>query len=152
MILVSACLCGINCKYNGKNNLNKKILKLLNEGKVLMICPEQIGGLQTPREPCEIVGGTGADVLKGKSKVLSKSGKDCTKEFIKGAYESLKVAKKCNIKKAILKSKSPSCGYGSIYNGNFNGTNINGNGVTAELLSINGILVYNEENFYENHY
>ena len=85
MILISGCLCGVNCKYNGENNLNENILKLLKEGRAVIACPEQLGGLKTPRIPSEIVGGTGKDVLEGKAKVLGKDGTDVTKEFLKGA-------------------------------------------------------------------
>lgn len=134
MIIISACLCGINCKYSGENNLNSNALKLLKEGKAILVCPEQLGGLTTPRIPCEIMGGDGEDVLNGEAKVISKEGKDCTKEFLKGAYEALKIAKEVNAKKAIFKSKSPSCGCGKIYDGSFSGNKIDGNGVTAALF------------------
>lgn len=145
MIIVSACLCGINTKYNGDNNLDERILKLLKEGKAVPVCPEQLGGLTTPRAAHEIFNGTGADVLDGKCKVKGIDGQDSTEEFIKGAYETLDIAKKCSATTAILKAKSPSCGYGKIYDGTFNGTKVNGNGVTGELLKRNGIKVYTEE-------
>ncbi|OBR94515.1 MULTISPECIES: DUF523 domain-containing protein [Clostridium] len=147
MILVSACLCGINTKYNGQNNLCEKVLSLVKEGKALPLCPEQLGGLKTPRNPCEICGGTGKDVIDGKAAVISSNGENFTSEFLKGAYETLKVAKACNIKEAILKSKSPSCGFGKIYDGNFSGNIIEGAGVTAELLSKNHIKIYGENDF-----
>lgn len=145
MIVISACLCGVNCKYNGENNLNEETLTLLKEGKAVLICPEQLGGLNTPRIPCEIVGGDGADVFDGKAKVVNSRGEDSTEEFVKGAYEALKIAKAVGAKSAILKSKSPSCGYGKIYDGSFTGKKIVGNGVTAELFLKNGIKVYTEE-------
>lgn len=145
MIIVSACLCGINTRYDGKSNLNEKALKLLKEGKAVLVCPEQLGGLSTPRPPQEIVGGTGADVLDGKAKVMTIEGNDGTIEFIKGADETLKIAKQVGAEYAILKAKSPSCGFGKIYDGNFTSTKINGNGVTAELLRRNGIKIYSEE-------
>lgn len=145
MIVISACLCGVNCKYNGENNLNEETLTLLKEGKAVLICPEQLGGLNTPRIPCEIVGGDGADVFDGKAKVVNSRGEDSTEEFVKGAYEALKIAKAVGAKSAILKSKSPSCGYGKIYDGSFTGKKIIGNGVTAELFLKNGIKVYTEE-------
>lgn len=145
MIVISACLCGVNCKYNGENNLNKETLTLLKEGKAVLICPEQLGGLNTPRIPCEIVGGDGADVFDGKAKVVNSRGGNSTEEFVKGAYEALKIAKAVGAKSAILKSKSPSCGYGKIYDGSFTGKKIVGNGVTAELFLRNGIKVYTEE-------
>ncbi|MDK2798468.1 MAG: hypothetical protein PWP27_48 [Clostridiales bacterium] len=148
MILVSACLCGINCKYNGGNNLNSKILELYNKGKLIPICPEQLGGLPTPRAPREIINGNGLDVLEGKAKILDKDKKiDNTKEFIRGAQNALKISKALNIKKAILKQRSPSCGFGQIYDGSFSGRIIKGNGVTAELLHRNGIQILTEEDF-----
>lgn len=149
MIIVSACLCGVNCKYNGGNNLNDKVLKLLELGKAIPVCPEQLGGQSTPRTPEEIVNGNGAKVLNGEAKVLGSHGEDATKQFIKGAEETLKIAKAVDAKVAILKARSPSCGTGIIYDGTFNGKRIQGNGVTSELLLQNGIKVYTEENFEE---
>lgn len=147
MIIVSACLCGINSRYDGNNNLNDKVLRLLQEGNAVLVCPEQLGGLSTPRPPCEIKNGTGADVLDGNSKVIAKDNSDGTEMFIKGAEETLKIAKSVGAKYAVLKSKSPSCGKGIIYDGSFSGTKTEGNGVTAELLSRNNIEVYTEEEF-----
>ncbi|WP_373899033.1 DUF523 domain-containing protein [Haloimpatiens sp. FM7315] len=145
MILVSACLCGINCKYSGGNNIKEDILKLLKEGKAIPVCPEQLGGLKTPRMPSEIISGSGSDVLKGKAKVMNSKGVDLSFEFIKGAEETLKIAKIVGAKKAILKSNSPSCGFGFIYDGSFSGSRVKGNGVTAELLLENGIEVICDE-------
>lgn len=144
MILISACLCGINTRYDGKNNLNDEAARLLKEGKAVLVCPEQLGGMSTPREPHEICGGTGADVLDGKAKVISISGLNSTEQFIRGAEETLKIAKKVGAEEAYLKAKSPSCGFEKIYDGSFSGTKAAGNGVTAELLLRNGIKVYNE--------
>ena len=104
MILVSACLIGINCKYSGGNNYNEKIFDLVKDGKAIPICPEQLGGLKTPRSPAEI---------KNKS-VINKNNEDITKEFVRGANEVLNLAKKLGIKKAILQPRSPSCGCGKI--------------------------------------
>jgi len=145
MIIASACLCGINCKYNGRNNLNNAVFKLFSEGKVIPVCPEQLGGMTTPRDVKEIKGGTGLEVLNGEAKVISPSGEDSTDRFIKGAYETLNIAKNANVKAAVLKAKSPSCGAGKIYDGTFNGKLIDGNGVASELLKINGIKVFTEE-------
>jgi uncharacterized protein YbbK (DUF523 family) len=143
MILVSACLVGINCKYNGKNSLNKKIRKLVRSGKAIPVCPEQLGGLPTPREPANLTG-DGFDVLRGKAKVLTESGEDVTINFIRGAREVLKLAKLLGVKKAILKARSPSCGCEETW---ISGKVANGDGVTAALLKKNGIKVYSEENF-----
>ena len=145
MILVSACLCGINTKYNGGNNKNPKLMELLKKESVQLICPEQLGGMKTPRPQCEIYIGDGKAVLDGKTKVLNIDGQDCTEEFLKGAFETLKIAKELNIEIAILKSKSPSCGAGIIYDGSFSSKLVEGNGVTAELLKRNGIRVLTEE-------
>ncbi|EJO5349525.1 DUF523 domain-containing protein [Clostridium botulinum] len=145
MILISACLCGVNCKYNGGNNLNEKALKLFREGKAVLVCPEQLGGQQTPRAAHEINNATGADVLDKKANIIGPEGDDATNEFLKGAYETLKIAKECDAKVAILKARSPSCGFGKIYDGTFSGKKKDGNGVTAELLTRNGMKIYTEE-------
>lgn len=150
MIVVSACLCGVNCKYNGKNNLNNEILNLFEKGEAVLICPEQLGGQCTPRSPHEISNATGADVIDGKAKIMGPDGDNATDEFLKGAYESLKIAKACGAKVAILKSRSPSCGYGEIYDGSFSGKKIKGNGVTAELFLRNEIKIFTEEDFHYN--
>lgn len=150
MIIVSGCLCGINCKYNGGNNLDEGILKLMKEGKAIQVCPEQLGGQETPRPAHEIYNGCGSDVLDGKARVIGPEGDDdVTEQFIKGAYETLKIAKECGVEAAILKARSPSCGAGMIYDGSFTGAKRQGNGVTAELLIRNGIKVYNEDNYIE---
>lgn len=135
MILVSACLCGVNCKYNGGNNLNYDILKLVKDGKAIFVCPEQLGGLPTPRTPSEI------KIINDEVHVVTKDGKDVTENYIRGAEEVLKLAQKLDIKKAILKSKSPSCGYGKIYDGTFSNNLIDGNGITTNILLENGIKV-----------
>lgn len=137
MILVSACLVGINCKYNGKNNYNEEIFNLVKEGKAIPVCAEQLGGLKTPRAPSEV------RIIDGKRYVINNKGEDVTLEFEKGAKEILELAKKLNIKKAILKSKSPSCGKDKIYSGNFDNNLVDGNGVLAEILLQNGIEVIN---------
>ena len=141
MILVSSCLLGINCKYNGKNNYNEKIEKILENNKVLPLCAEQLGGLPTPRIPSEI------KIINGEKKVFNKLGEDVTENFYKGAEEVLKMVKKFNIKKAILKEKSPSCGKGKIYSGNFDETLVDGNGILTDLLIQNGVEVYTLEEY-----
>ncbi len=145
MILISACLAGVNCRYDGSNNLINKIQKLVSEGKAMLVCPEQLGGLTTPREPAEII-----EDENGNVKVINKLGEDITDEFYKGAEETLKIAEMIGTRAAILKSRSPSCGYGEIYDGTFSGKKRKGNGLTAELLSERGIKIYTEEdNFNE---
>ncbi|MEG1447743.1 MAG: DUF523 domain-containing protein [Oscillospiraceae bacterium] len=134
MILVSSCLGGINCKYSGENNINMFVLQLINSGQAIPLCAEQLGGLPTPRIPAEIVG----------NRVINKNGEDVTLEFEMGAKNVLAVCKALNIKVAILKSKSPSCGCGKVYDGSFCGKLVDGNGITAKLLSDNGIKVFSE--------
>ncbi|KMT22837.1 DUF523 domain-containing protein [Clostridium cylindrosporum] len=140
MYIVSACLAGINCRYNGKSSENPNIIELIKKGEAIPLCPEQLGGLSTPRTPCEIT----ID-KNGKRIVTTKDGLDVTKEFQIGAEKVLKVAKALSINKAILKSKSPSCGCSHIYDGTFSGNLIEGNGLTAELLIENNIKVITEE-------
>lgn len=146
MIIVSACLLGENCKYNGGNNESKRLKDLLKDYRIIPVCPEILGGLSTPRKPNEIIGGMGEQVLAGLAIVSDKYGEDNTAMFVRGAEETLKTAKKFNVKYAILKEKSPSCGRNYIYNGTFTGELIEGMGVTAQLLEDNGIRVYNENN------
>lgn len=133
-ILVSACLLGINCKYDGTNNLNEKVLDYIKDKEVIPICPEILGGLSTPRPPSEIIS----------DKVVNNEQKDVTKEYRKGAEESLKLAKLFKVKKALLKAKSPSCGCGKIYDGTFTKTLIDGDGITTQLFKENNIEVITE--------
>ncbi|MGE5473856.1 MAG: DUF523 domain-containing protein [Ignavibacteriales bacterium] len=139
MYIVSACLAGINCRYDGKNSYNEKIDSLIKSGKAIPVCPEVLAGLGIPRERTEIKANQ-----SGKTCVLSFSGKNLTKEFEYGAEKTLEIAKLIGADKAIMKSKSPSCGFGKIYDGTFSGTLIDGNGITCELLKNNGITVYTE--------
>lgn len=144
MYLISACLCGVNCKYNGLNNYNEICDKLLASGKAILVCPEQLGGLPTPRIPSEIIGESSNILNYNNGSVIDKNGNDVTPQFIKGAKETLQIAKKLNIKKAILKDGSPSCGVNYIYDGNFNGTKIKGMGLTAQLLKESSIDIISE--------
>lgn len=139
MILISACLIGLNCKYNGKNNYNEKAFELIKEGKAIPVCAEQLGGLKTPRTPAEI------KIINNKRYVIDSNGNDVTEHFTKGANEILQLAKRLNIEKVVLQSRSPSCGIGKIYNGEFNGQLIDGNGILAQLLIDNGISVVDIE-------
>lgn len=141
MILISACLVGINCKYNGKNNYNKKAMELVKNGQAIPICPEQLGGLSTPRNPAEI------KTINGEQCVIDNSNKDVTDSFVKGANEVLKLVHELNVEKVILQSRSPSCGVGKIYSGNFDGNLIDGNGILAQLLLDNNIEVIDIEKY-----
>lgn len=133
-ILISACLLGVNCKYNGQNNYKEDLLNKLKDKELIPFCPEIVGGLQTPREPSEIIN----------DKVMNKKGIDVTENYQRGAKEALALCQRLNIKKAILKAKSPSCGSGKIYDGTFTSTLISGDGITVKLLKENGIIVLNE--------
>jgi len=137
MKIVSACLVGIKCRWDGKAKPCQKVIDLVKQGKAIFVCPEQLGGLTTPRIPAE----------QKNNKVFTKEGKDVTVQFKKGAEEALKIAKLENCNEAILKSKSPSCGSGKIYDGTFSGKLIDGDGVFAKLLKKNGIKVISEEDF-----
>lgn len=150
MILVSSCLAGLQVRYNGTHCLNHRISKLIEEGQAIPVCPELLGGFLTPREPAEIIGGNGEDVLDGKAKVVEKSGKDVTELYIKGAYITLKKANDVNATVVVLKEYSPSCGSSTIYNGKFMGEKVAGNGVTTALLRRNDLQVISEEQFADN--
>lgn len=138
-IMVSACLLGYNVKYDGKSNLNSELIEFLKDYEIISICPEVMGGLSIPRVPSEIKG----------NKVINKDNIDVTKEFTMGAEKTLEIAKENNIKVAILKERSPSCGSTNIYDGSFTNNIINGQGITAKLLIENGIKVFNENNYKE---
>ncbi len=145
MRLVSACLLGIKCAWNGKARYkNKKVIELLKNEILIPICPEQLGGLATLREFQEIEKGSGDDVLDGKIRVKNEIGQDVTRQFTRGAKEALEIAKQYNIKEFIAKSRSPSCGCGSIYDGSFSKRLIKGDGVTVALFKKNGIRVISE--------
>jgi len=145
MKLCSVCLLGIKCRYNSESKPNEKAIELFKKETLIPVCPEQIGGLPTPREPSELTG-DGSKVLEGKAKAVTKSGRDVTENFVRGAEEVLKLANLLNVKEAILKQKSPSCGCGKIYDGTFSNRLIEGDGVTTALLKRNGIKVISEEN------
>ena len=133
-ILVSKCLLGINCRYKGDSCKNDAVCALSEKYEIIPICPEQDGGLPTPRDPAEIVNG----------RVISSAGRDVTAEYEKGARHALELAREHNVEFAVLKSKSPSCGCGTIYDGTFSGTLITGDGITAGLLKAMGFKVTNE--------
>lgn len=135
MKFCSACLLGIKCRYDGKIKPCKKVLELAKKEILIPVCPEQLGGLSTPREPAE---------QRGK-KVFTKSGKDVTENFLRGAEQILKLARLFGTREAILKQRSPSCGCGQIYDGTFTGTIIKGDGVTTSLFKKHKIKVISEE-------
>lgn len=147
MIVVSACLAGIACRYDGNDNLIAKIEELLQKEETVLVCPEVLGGLPTPRPSAEIIGGNGDDVLDGKAKVVDKDGNDVTEAFVQGAYKALKEIKDLNPEYIVLKERSPSCGSSIIYTGEFNGNKQEGYGVTTALFRRHGFIVISEEDF-----
>lgn len=138
MILISGCLVGLDCRYDGTSEKNGQVLESLKSVPLLPVCPEQLGGLSTPRARAEIVGGDGHDVLAQRARVLDETGKDVTLHLVKGATETLKLTQLLGIKEAYLKGKSPSCGLGTIWR---KGQLVKGDGVCTALLSKNGIRI-----------
>lgn len=143
-ILVSSCLVGKKCSYDGEARTSSKVAELCSRCVCIDICPEIEGGLECPREIHEIADGTGEDVLDGKARVMSISGADHTNNFLKGAEATLRAALENGVSVAIMKARSPSCGTHNVYSGKFDGTLKDGSGVTAAILKRNGIKVFNE--------
>lgn len=139
MIIVSACLAGVECRYNGYSCTVPQIAEMVFKGKAIPICPEILAGLPTPRLPAE----------QCKGKIVTLNGEDQTAQYIIGAKIGLKIAAAVRCRKAILKSNSPTCGLGLIYDGTFSGKLISGDGIFAALLKENGIEVNTEEGFFE---
>ncbi len=138
-ILVSACLLGESCRYDGQSKGVKQVIKLREKYNLIPVCPEVLGGLSTPRTPCEIIG----------NKVISKNGEDRTENYKKGAEIALKKAQENDCKIAVLKANSPSCSCHKVYDGSFSKTLIEGSGITAALLIKNGIRVIDENELEE---
>ncbi|NOZ24656.1 MAG: DUF523 domain-containing protein [Nitrospirae bacterium] len=138
MVIVSACLAGLNTRYDGGNRADERVVALVRAGKAVPVCPEQLGGLPTPRSKAEISSGDGRDVLSGRAVVLSEDGSDLTGHFMKGAAEVLRLARMMNAEEAVLKDGSPSCGVNHIKR---EGEETVGMGVLAALLSLNGLKV-----------
>ncbi|BBD07226.1 DUF523 domain-containing protein [Desulfovibrio ferrophilus] len=132
--LVSACLAGVNCRYDGQSTPVETVLELLRQGRALPVCPEQLGGLPTPRACCELQQG----------RVMNTEGQNLTEAFTRGAAEALRLSQLFGATHAILKSRSPSCGYTQIYDGSFSGALIPGNGIFAELLLKHEYLMLTE--------
>ena len=132
--VVSACLAGCKCRYDGKDNLCPKVKQLVEEGRAVTVCPEVMGGMTTPRIPSE----------RKDDKVINSIGEDNTAYFVKGVEKSIEIVKEHNIKKAILKAKSPSCGNKYIYDGTFSKTLVEGKGMLAEKLTELGLEIYDE--------
>lgn len=143
--LVSACMAGFPCRYNGQAKTIERIQEMVEQGEAISVCPEMLGGLSTPRRPAEIVGGDGDDVLNGNARIVDDSGLDVTEAFVEGAYQALQTAQIAGVQEAILKEGSPSCGCKHIYDGTFSGSQRTGMGVTAALLHRNNIRVISEK-------
>lgn len=135
MRLVSACLLGFRCRYDGGSNERPQVVALLDQETLIPVCPEQLGDLPTPRPPSEIVGG----------RVFTPSGEDQTDAYQRGAEETVALARRLGITEAILKQRSPSCGCGQLYDGSFSGRVTIGDGITTALLKNHGIRVISEE-------
>ena len=149
VLLVSACLVGFNCKYNGGNNSCPLLEEAFSRGLIIPVCPEQLGGLPTPRPPAKITQGDGFTVLEGRAKVLTVDGEtlDFTRNFLRGAYETLKAAQKLGKERVVacvMKEKSPSCGVKKIYNF-ADDTLKEGMGVAAALLKSKGFKILSSE-------
>lgn len=140
-VVISACLLGIRCRYDGGHSRNETVMNEKKTYQLIPVCPEESGGLLTPRPPAEIVGGDGDAVLDGTAKVMNANGTDVTAAYLKGAHHALQVAQSHGATHVVLKAKSPSCGCGDIYDGTFSGTLISGDGVTTALLKRHGIAV-----------
>ena len=139
--IVSACLAGEKCRYDGNSNTVDRIRSMVENSTAIAVCPEVLGGLPVPRVRCELQKNEdGSHLIKGED------GKNYTEAFLRGAMLSLKLAQENEITQAILKSKSPSCGCGSIYDGTFSGRLAEGNGITADLFIKSGIKVFTENN------
>ena len=137
-LLVSACLLGTPCRYDGASKKNEALCALCERYELIPVCPEVLGGLTTPRMPSERQG----------ERVIRKDGQDVTAHYRRGAEIALAIAQREGVAAAILKERSPSCGSGEIYDGSFSGTLTAGDGVTAALLKANGIRVFGESKIF----
>ncbi|MEW6399399.1 MAG: DUF523 domain-containing protein [Bacillota bacterium] len=138
-VLVSACLLGVQCRYDGEHEFSAEVVAAAATRCLVPVCPEILGGLPTPRPPAEVVGGDGADVLAGRARVVTGEGRDVTAAFLRGAQEALRVARLVGAREAWLKARSPSCGVTCIHDGTFAQGMRPGAGVTAALLARGGI-------------
>lgn len=145
-VLVSACLAGLATTHDGRSKPNAVVMDLVRRGRAVLVCPEQLGGLPTPRRPAEIAPGCdGCSVVEGRAAVVDSSGTDVTAHYLRGGREALKAARLAGCSLAVLKARSPSCGSGQIHDGTFSGTLKEGVGVTTALLREAGITVVSEE-------
>ena len=148
MVLISACLVGVKCRYDGNASPQEQLRAMVSDERFIPVCPEQLGGLPTPRPPAEILHGDGLDVLKKRAVLINSDSRDVTEWFLRGARETLYIAELLQVSTAILKEKSPSCGVHSIKR---KGLTVPGVGVTAALLAEHGIRVISSENVWEDY-
>jgi uncharacterized protein YbbK (DUF523 family) len=144
-VLVSACLAGRACAYDGSHRAHSEIMRLVAQGRAVLVCPEEDGGLGTPRPASEIEGGSGEDVLDGRSRVVTDAGRDVTAEYVRGARIAVDRATSVGCRAAILKARSPACGCGAVYDGTFSRTLAVGDGVAATALRRAGVELWTEE-------
>lgn len=146
-VLVSACLAGCECRFDGSASTDDRVARLVAEGRAVLVCPEEDGGLGTPRPPAEIVGGDGRAVIEGRARVVTRDGTDVTAAYVAGARRALDAARASGAAMAVLKARSPSCGKGAVYDGSFSRSLRTGDGVTTALLEANGIQVIGDEEY-----
>jgi uncharacterized protein YbbK (DUF523 family) len=144
-VLISACLAGRACAYDGSHRAHPEILKLVAEGRAVLVCPEEEGGLGTPRPAAEMSGGSGSDVLDGRALVVTREGRDVTGEYLRGARIAVERAEANDCAAAIVKARSPACGCGAVYDGGFTHTLVEGDGVAAAALKRAGVELWTEE-------
>ena len=137
-VLVSSCMLGVYCRYDASTNPSQELLQMSCRGRLIPVCPEQLGGLGTPRPPAHLEGGSGEDVLDGRARVVTDAGVDVTEQYVRGAHETLGIARLFGARRAILKERSPSCGCCQV---NRDGVLQAGSGVTAALLRREGLVV-----------
>ncbi len=152
VVLVSGCLLGIPCRYDGTSREVPELRSILAGYQFISFCPEAAGGMKSPRPPAEIQNGDGAGVLEGIARVVNEAGRDVTEEFLRGAGAVAEQVHKHRPDFVVLKAKSPSCGVGKIYDGTFSGTLRDGDGVTTALLRSIGVEVHSEQDFIKNQF
>jgi uncharacterized protein YbbK (DUF523 family) len=140
--LVSACLVGVNCRFDGQNTLSRNVVSFLADKNYIPLCPEQLGGLPTPRPPCRFFGGDGRDVLLGTARLIDENGEDKTPFFLKGSHETITIAQLTGATHTLFKERSPSCGVREVYS---DGVKILGMGVTTAALVKHDISVISED-------
>lgn len=149
MIGISGCLGGVFCRYDGGTQEVPQLQAMVQKGEAVMICPEVMGGLPTPREPAEIIGGDGFAVWRGEAKVMNRLGEDVTDAFKRGSIKAYQQLQELGISHLVLKERSPSCGSQQIYDGSFSGAKKTGVGVATAYFLQQGLVVLNENNWQE---